>query len=393
LFAPDFAVSDGPQLSLTQRPALSSEGQNFGVVDLFCGCGGLTLGVEQACAQAGFGLDVLLAVDFESHATNVYKANFPEANVLTAGVETLFDGHVGDDITELEAESLRLVGGKVVDILLAGPPCQGHSNLNNHTRRNDPKNALYERVVRSIEMLGPRLVIIENVPAILNDKSGVVIASERQLRAMNYSVASAVISIQSLGVAQSRKRHVLIAVRGLDLDPQMLLAGLETLRSGMGTDLRDAIGDLVGMEGEGIFDTASSASEDNVARMDWLFKNDAYDLPNDRRPPCHQGTHSYKSMYGRLEWAKVAQTITSGFGSMGQGRYVHPELRRTLTPHEAARIQGFPDYFSFSAVPTRGKLATMIGNAVPPAVSRTIVSFALQALMRARAGNAERNVA
>jgi DNA (cytosine-5)-methyltransferase 1 len=392
-FPPDLAFSDGPRLNLTQRPASSNKGQKLAIVDLFCGCGGLTLGVEQASARADFGLDILLAVDFESHATAVYKQNFPAAKVLTVGVETLFDGHVGEDMTELESKSLQLVGGRVIDILLAGPPCQGHSNLNNHTRRNDPKNALYERVVRSIELLEPRLAIIENVPAILNDKNGVVAASESQLRAVGYSVASAVISIESLGVAQSRKRHVLIAVRGLELDPQLVLTELGSLQSSAGTNLKSAIGDLMDVEGRGIFDTPSQASKDNLARIDWLFKNGAYDLPNDRRPPCHQGTHSYKSMYGRLEWTKAAQTITSGFGSMGQGRYVHPERPRTLTPHEAARIQGFPDYFSFSAVPTRGKLATMIGNAVPPAVSRTIVGFALQSLLEAHGESPERSVA
>jgi DNA (cytosine-5)-methyltransferase 1 len=71
-------------------------------------------------------------------------------------------------------------------------------------------------------------------------------------------------------------------------------------------------------------------------------------------------------MYGRLLWDEPAQTITTGFGSMGQGRFVHPGRPRTLTPHEAARLQTFPDFFTFRKARTRHALARMIGNAVPP---------------------------
>jgi DNA (cytosine-5)-methyltransferase 1 len=78
-------------------------------------------------------------------------------------------------------------------------------------------------------------------------------------------------------------------------------------------------------------------------------------------------------MYGRLKWEEPAQTITSGYGSIGQGRYMHPSEKRALTAHEAARIQGFPDYFQFSEVTKRADLATMIGNAVPPQLAEQIV--------------------
>jgi DNA (cytosine-5)-methyltransferase 1 len=106
--------------------------------------------------------------------------------------------------------------------------------------------------------------------------------------------------------------------------------------------------------------------------MEHLLQEKLYDLPNNLRPKCHQNDHSYKSMYGRLRWNLPAQTITSGFGSIGQGRYMHPTQPRALTAHEAARIQGFPDYFDFSPVGKRGDLATMVGNAVPPALSREV---------------------
>jgi len=108
--------------------------------------------------------------------------------------------------------------------------------------------------------------------------------------------------------------------------------------------------------------------------MRWLLDNNAFDLPNRLRPPCHQGDHSYVSMYGRLKWDEPAQTITSGYGSLGQGRFMHPTLPRTLTPHEAARLQGFPDYFTFGSALTRTEAAVIIGNAVPPALASIVVS-------------------
>ena len=106
--------------------------------------------------------------------------------------------------------------------------------------------------------------------------------------------------------------------------------------------------------------------------MQWLLEHDAYDLPNALRPECHRNDHSYKSMYGRLKWNEPAQTITSGFSCIGQGRYMHPDQPRALTAHEAARIQSFPDYFDFSAAIRRSDVATMIGNAVPPLLGRTL---------------------
>jgi DNA (cytosine-5)-methyltransferase 1 len=77
-------------------------------------------------------------------------------------------------------------------------------------------------------------------------------------------------------------------------------------------------------------------------------------------------------MYGRLWWDQPAQTITTGFGSMGQGRYVHPTRRRTITPHEAARLQTIPDYVQLGVDEQRGAWAQMIGNAVPPFLTRAL---------------------
>jgi DNA (cytosine-5)-methyltransferase 1 len=126
------------------------------------------------------------------------------------------------------------------------------------------------------------------------------------------------------------------------------------------------------------FSMPAASSAVNQKRIDFLFDNDIYDLPDSERPKCHENGHSYKSMYGRLHPSRPAQTITTGFGSMGQGRYVHPTMRRLITPHEAARIQGFPDFFDFSLAYKATALRKLIGNAVPPILSAAIVHRLLQ---------------
>ena len=125
--------------------------------------------------------------------------------------------------------------------------------------------------------------------------------------------------------------------------------------------------------------------------MAYLFDKRLYDLPNSRRPDCHRdGDHSYVSMYGRLHWHKPAQTITTGFGSMGQGRYVHPARRRTITPHEAARLQTFPDWFDFGDQTSPTELAKMIGNAVPPLLMLALGNEIVLGLTAALAASGQR---
>ena len=89
-------------------------------------------------------------------------------------------------------------------------------------------------------------------------------------------------------------------------------------------------------------------------------------------------------MYGRLAWNQPAQTVTTGFGSMGQGRYVHPARQRTITPHEASRLQMLPDFMDFSTVSKRKALAQLIGNTVPTALGIAIGEKVMPALAKKR---------
>lgn len=156
-------------LRASRRPRFDSGDRAVRVVDLFAGCGGITLGLAQAAEAEGRSIEIALAVDFEHLATAVYRRNFPFAErVDTMDVSLLFDGGLGSKKTFAEQRLADSVGS--IDVLVGGPPCQGHSNLNNHTRRVDSKNALYLRMVRAAEVLRPRLLVIENVPSVVRDR-------------------------------------------------------------------------------------------------------------------------------------------------------------------------------------------------------------------------------
>jgi DNA (cytosine-5)-methyltransferase 1 len=347
--------------------------ESLRLVDLFCGCGGLTLGVWEAARRKKRQLKVRLAVDSNLQPLQVFRSNFDTEAAATSieDVAALFPGGRGRRATQIELHTKQRLGR--VDILVSGPPCQGHSDLNNSTRRNDPRNSLYLRVVRAAEVLQPRVVLIENVPTVQLDQQEVVAKSISWLAAAGYTMLQGVVKLSHLGLAQTRRRHVLVGIRhtnSLSLSDLLSPFPKEAAASAY----------LEGLEDEPLhysqpFYQPARVTVQNQKRIDYLFDNDLFELPDRERPPCHRDKkHAYVSMYGRMHWDKPAQTLTSGFGSMGQGRYVHPKRRRLITPHEAARLQGFPDFFDFSTVRSITALRTMIANAVPPQFSATITN-------------------
>ena len=361
-------------LRSTERPDYEAGACKIRVVDLFCGCGGLTLGIAEAARRMDFGVEIPLAVDDDADAIAVFEHNFPSATTEQLRVEDLFNGELGGSLTQSERAVRTRVGR--VDILSGGPPCQGHSDLNNHTRRRDPRNGLYDRIARAAEVLKPAVVFAENVPAVVKDADGVVGVAETALIRAGYHVAHRPLNLGGLGVPQRRRRHILLASTKDLLEPEAVLSALEAPCPTHPTrSVAWAIEDLETPPSDDQFDKPSVPSGKNADRIAWLFEHDKYDLDNDERPECHQNDeHTYRSMYGRLKWNEPAQTVTTGFGSMGQGRYVHPSCRRTITPHEAARLQTLPDFFDFSSVHKRGAWAKMIGNAVPPLLACNVVT-------------------
>lgn len=356
-------LMDWPRLIREQKWPAMPNGPDFTIVDLFAGCGGLTLGATLAACMAGRRPSIRLAVDNWMPATDAYAHNFGRIaeEILCADVVSVLDR----DIPSL-------------DLLVAGPPCQGHSDLNNLTRRRDPRNELYLAPAEFAAKNRPQVVVIENVPSVVHSAQNVVGRARCRLHSAGYGCSERVFDTSELGIPQRRRRHLLVGVRGQD--DEWVSDRLETLATTAQVpavmpfleDLQDQID-----ERDPMFATTRLSSE-NKARISHLFKHDVYDLPDQLRPPCHRDKpHSYGSMYGRMRPDLPAQTITSGFGSMGQGRFVHPTRPRMITAREAARLQGFPDYFTFGAGSSRTALREMIANAVPPALSAAVVMAVL----------------
>ncbi|WP_321306059.1 DNA cytosine methyltransferase [Marinifilum fragile] len=353
-------------------------GEDIRIVDLFSGCGGLTYGVVEAALANGYNPIIELAIDNNVNALNVYKANFEvySNNVLNQNITDLFQFNSSMKLNNCELELKERIGN--VDVLVAGPPCQGHSNLNNSTRGNDPRNKLYLSCVQAIKILMPSFVIIENVPSVVNSKENVVEITKESLSTLGYSYREFKIDFLRLGIPQSRKRHIIVASKNQEFIAELFIDDSDFNRP----RLSDYISDLEDVQSNGsVMNSSGKITRINKKRIDYLFDNDLYDLPNDQRPNCHRTKqHSYKSNYGRLNYSLPAQTITSGFGSMGQGRYVHPTQRRTISVREAARIQGFSDDFIFDVNQSLTEIRKMIANAVPPQLSYVLVNHYIESI-------------
>ena len=345
------------------------------VADVFCGVGGMSYGVAEAIRSIGMRVSHVLAVDVDPVALEVHRRNFDPEYYSTEnlwGSVTNQYSAVGlqPDIKFLEeprplSDQLKACIGKI-DILLGSPPCEGHSNSNNSTRRADPRNMYYAVMPALAVVLDARAVVIENVPGIEHDRRQILDHAKGLFAHGRYLMDERIINAVDIGLPQTRKRHVLVASRTRKPDIDTAIRALARRE----TDLRWAIEDLTNVESNDPMDTTGELSVENRRRIDHLFDNDEYDLVDYMRPGSHRNGHTYPSIYGRLRWDMPSGTITTGFNTPGRGRYIHPSNRRTLTAHEAARIQGFPDRFSFKMIDgghlSRKHISNFIGNAVPP---------------------------
>jgi len=364
--------NDSDFLRLRTMPCSPQVRSHVRLVDLFCGCGGITLGCVLAAHDLGCGVEIPLAVDSNDEAIACYKANFPQAKAQCADLTTLFESNWRADLTTTELQLQKDAGR--VDMLVGGPPCQGHSDLNNFTRRCDPKNKLILYMARAAVVFNPQTVVIENVVGSLSDNNGVVRSVESIFRELGYHVSIGILDFASLGVPQRRRRMIMIASKGSVIH----VDDIQSKYSQAENTIEWAIKDIADTPRDLLVDRVAVPQLQTKKRIDYLFDHNLYELPNEQRPACHRNkSHSYDTVYGRLRWDRLAQTITRGFYCMCMGRYVHPEQRRTLTGREAARLQFFPDFFDFSPAKTRTKLAAIIGNAVPPkgayAIARSII--------------------
>jgi DNA (cytosine-5)-methyltransferase 1 len=342
-------------------------------VDLFSSVGGLSLSFSIAARSQGLNPSPLMSVDVDSEALKVYKKNFSPMLTLNTSVSNLVDFQFSgraqnasfNFVPEIIPDSVRDLKG-IVDVVLAGPPCQGHSTLNNHTRGEDKRNFFYIVTAAVIAALQPKGFVIENVPNVVNDKTLVVESAKALLRNSGYVLSESTLAADSIGWAQTRKRHFLIGTLNRSIiSLPLLYERSKRISMPVSTILeRDS---LLSSDPE-VMNTDPQMSKENMDRIAWLFENDKFELPNSERPDCHKGGHTYPSVYGRMRPDEPAPTLTTGFMSPGRGRFIHPFERRTIRPREAARIQGFPDTFVFDSGGdslTKSMLAKWIGDAVP----------------------------
>ena len=360
-------------------------------IDLFCGCGGISAGLERA------GFSVVAGVDIEPHYISTFTHNFPKAESLKL------------DISQVAPQdfmrSLDLQEGQL-DLLAGGPPCQGFSK--NVPRKNryleDPKNRLVKSFLDYCETLKPRFVLLENVAEMKNgfDQAYSDEILDR-LREEGYSVSHAVLNAADYGIPQRRRRAFFLGCReGAELSFPKPTHVRESKGGGLfpmpeRVTVWDAIGDLPSVRhGEGA-ETMPYASRpfsefqesvrnghktvaNHVARF---LQPTQYERLASLKPgqglkdlPEHLKTKGgYSGAYGRLTKDMIAPTITRWVFHPGSGRWGHPIDIRLLTIREVARIQGFADSFEF--VGSYVQRAGQLGNAVPPLLAEQIAKSIL----------------
>lgn len=329
-------------------------------VDLFCGAGGLTCGLEQA------GVEVVAGIDVNGDCGYAYEAN--------NGAE-----FVNMSVSELSSARLSaLFGDSKVRLLCGCAPCQTFSSMNQKggaSRREDARWTLLLEFARLVRDVLPELVTMENVPGLA--RTDVFEEFVDTLQGCGYSVSWEVVDCSELGMPQGRRRLVLVASR-LGPLPERLLPPV-----GKKTTVRDAIADLPPLAaGETCADDAlhscSRLSPLNMRRMRSSVPGGTWqDWPSELRSPCHNDVKGdgYGAVYGRMEWDRPSPTVTTQFYNYGSGRFGHPEQDRALSLREGAILQGFPRGYVFEdpAYPLgRRKLGTMIGNAVPVGLGRAV---------------------
>jgi DNA (cytosine-5)-methyltransferase 1 len=325
-------------------------------VDLFCGAGGLTVGLKQA------GFRVIGAVELDPVAADTYRANQRIPVLWTT------------DIRQLEAtalmRTLSLRSGEL-DLLAGCPPCQGFSTMRTLKRRNsvpDDRNDLVVEFLRFVRVLRPRAVMLENVPGLNKDRRMRKFA--RVLRGMGYLVDQRIVDAADYGVPQRRQRMLLLATRGFFMTVPAPVPYVATVRETIGGLPRP------GKSGDALHDVGESRRADVMDRIRRIPKNGGSrsDLPASSQLTCHSETNGFYDVYGRMAWNSVAPTITSGCSNPSKGRFLHPSQNRAITLREAALLQTFPAGYVFSMDRGKEHAAAMIGNALPP---RMIKAFAL----------------
>lgn len=317
-------------------------------IDLFSGCGGLSLGLR--CA----GFNVIAAIEKDPLAVSTYKKNHSDTLILPVDIRT-----INPEILK-ERLGIRI---EELDLLAGCPPCQGFSSLRTlNGSRNivDPMNELVLEFLRFVRAFKPKCVMMENVPALLKDSRLQHI--QKELSDLGYLSEAKVVNAADFGVPQRRLRMVLICSRiGRPIFSQPL-QGRQTVAA--------AIGRLPSPQksSDPVHNYNVRRAEHVVSLIRRIPKNGGSrtDLPEKDQLNCHKKFDGFKDIYGRMAWDKPAPTITGGCINPSKGRFLHPQSDRAITLREAAILQSFPESYKFDMSRGRYPAAQLIGNAFPP---------------------------
>jgi len=317
-------------------------------IDLFCGCGGLTLGLKRA------GFQVLGAVDNDHLAVETYKANHGEVVVWEKDIRNL---------STLAVKRRLHIRKRELDLLAGCPPCQGFSTmrtLNGSKRIRDPRNDLIDEFYRFVKNFMPKAVMFENVPGLMEDHRFKSLVN--RLESLGYKGKYDILNAADYGVPQRRRRLIYLAGR----DGQIEFAAKSKKRK----KVIDAIGNLrpAGKSGDPVHDLPERRTDEIIKFIKKIPKNGGSrtDLPLEDQLECHKKCNGFKDVYGRMAWDEVAPTLTSGCFNPSKGRFLHPEEDRAITMREAALLQGFPKRYKFPNLKSKSGIAVLIGNALPP---------------------------
>lgn len=365
------------------------------IVDLFCGCGGFGLGAKQA------GFEVPIAVDIDITLQSAYKRNFPNTRVET-----------GDLSLMAEADWASLLQGHEIDGVIGGPPCQGYSRMGKGNI-DDPRRSLIRHFFRTVNIISPKFFAMENVEGLLDSKNAQELFDAISLVDKKYVVLPPiVVDASKFGAPTKRKRVVVIGYDPLAVENLTASEILEI--SEAQTTVYDAISDIgepvpqqkdKGNLGWGQYRKntlpskyAQKMRSKPINGLGWdvalehLSKGfvsgnfDTTHLPEVRaRYGSVQPGHTDPvSRAKKLSWDGMCPTLRAGTGadkgSHQAVRPLHPEMPRVITVREAARLQGFPDWFCFHN--TKWHSFRMIGNSVSPLVSEGILSLVYRKLIR-----------
>lgn len=317
-------------------------------IDLFSGCGGLTLGLKSA------GFNVVGAIEIDPKAQETYLANHPEVSLYKNDIRTIHPSTIMKDLGIIEGE---------LELLAGCPPCQGFSRLRTRNKGasvEDPRNDLINQFELYIEHMQPKLVMMENVPALAKDERFQRLIYK--LESLSYNISYEVADAADYGVPQRRKRLILIASKKCIPTLASKTLNQKTVRS--------AISHLptpsLSLDALHSVPEKRSTLVKNIISLIPKNGGSRSDLPKELHLDCHVKSNGFNDVYGRMAWDSVAPTITSGCINPSKGRFLHPEEDRAISLREASLLQGFPEDYTFITKHGKESIALMIGNALPP---------------------------